>query len=237
MNKKLLTILLSLMIASVSQATIDAVQWDAIEGINLTAAGVLDWATWGDGEPLDGAAGNAATNYKLGGSGITKTLYADWDTTQTFPSAPGYEDTDYTFANASNIWTWSDGAVVASGSHVADGTIDGVGMRGWITPLGNLSVTFDGASSGDFIAKIVLRRDASCEIWADQGAQSVLVNSSAEDGTATVLFSGLDPMTIRALNPSDIAAVRLRGFAATLTPEPATIVLLGIGGLFLRRRK
>jgi len=232
MSNKLLTLLLSLMMVSVSQATVDVVQWSTDVDIDLTAVGTLDWATWGDGDGTNGALGNVSPNYKLGGSGINKTLSADWDITQLYPSDPGYEDTDYT----SGIWTWTDSATLAPGSHAPDGVIDGVGMRGWIQPLGDLSFLFDGTSTSA-MAKILLRRDAALEIWADQGGQSVLVDPTDENGTATIYYTGLEPMTIRVHNASDVDAVRLRGFAATLTPEPTTIVLLGLGGLLLRRRR
>ena len=58
-------------------------------------------------------------------------------------------------------------------------------------------------------------------------------DNTLPDGIVATFLGNLMPVTVSLHNSSDISVIE----GVTLTPEPMSLMLLGLGGLFLRRRK
>ena len=117
----------------------------------------------------------------------------------------------------------------ASGTNTA-----AIGGGGW--QVGNSAVSPDGTeSAGDIIGAYMLATAGE-----EYLAGTVLYTFSAtinEDGTIGMAnVSCIDPYGVPPMPPK-YYDLTLNGLDVTIVPEPMTILLLGLGGLFLRRRR
>jgi len=220
-------------LSSLAQAAIISADFTSDLYLDLTAEGGLDWAVWGNG--IDTTEGSlTASDYKLGGSGINKTIVAASLSDCGWMNFP-VENYSWTHVE----WDWTDGTNSTTGGHV-DGVQDGSGMRIGLDIGGTIQLDFAGASDGSQqTAKFLFRRLKSTPLYVKQGTgawQAVVGDPLTWKGMLTVAFDGTEDLSIRMLN-DHTSAYYTGGYAATLVPEPATMVMLGLGGLFLRRRK
>ena len=207
--RKFLVIVLSLALAGVSSANV------LVNG-DFQTGNANGWGTWG---------GTAVTDQDNGGAALPQTGRS---------SAGGYGD------YAGKAWGPWWGAWGNSGHNQVFAASAGQSwtMTGDLMMLSNDPIT----SNAFGVLKLVFKDAGGTEIWGQDLGQ---VNaSSIPDVWQNLSLTGVAPAgtaTVEALalffqpNGDGVGAMFYDNM--TLTPEPATLALLGLGGLVLRRRK
>ena len=187
--------------------------------IDLTAEGLVDWVDWGP-----------EVNEKAGGTAINSALTL-------------IGDGAIKAANDSRIRTsWTDGDPTAAGTDVRSfsytGTVAGNGLSFTVTATEatqTLKVYVAGWNGEGIL-------DATLSGGGTYGETfSARQDSNHQYGVFEIDFAGAgEILTISYTmgeNGGGTAWDNIGLQSATLVPEPATMLLLGLGGLVLRRRK
>ncbi|MGB2822819.1 MAG: hypothetical protein WBF17_17680, partial [Phycisphaerae bacterium] len=162
----------------------------SVSSVDLTALGTTDWAVFGRGRGHTGCTSWEAADYKKGGSGIARKMTAV-GLSSAF-GGDGVEDTDFTKVG----WSWDDGTNRKSVAHTTGGR-SGTGMRTDIDTGGHVAFEFAGPPKGSRVrACLLLRRDGVLQIVARQGGRERVIDTSAANGLATVVYDGTEPLAI-----------------------------------------
>lgn len=209
-----LGLLLTIWTASASQAAIRDVVFDEnADSLDLTAAGTLDWATFGRGEMSSGETREfspEASDSKRGGHGIVRRM----DYAGLTRGWGGSGIRDYRFTGGG--WCYDDGTRRKSLIHWT-GFLSGSGMAMELGRDGTASFQFRSPNVSPCRAYLLLRRDQPVRIVARQGDVERLVdiNDTKVVGVASVDFDGPEPLVIELRPGGDKGTVR--GIAAALT--------------------
>jgi len=133
----------------------------------------------------------------------------------------------------------SVGALVAYGDGLAGW--DNVSLHAGFNALANLGVQRDGSKANSIWTNITGASQVGETIAAGQVLMSFEVTAGAAGTTITVAdFNGTNPYSPP---PTPVATkwnsveTTLSPLEITVVPEPMTMALLGLGGLFIRRRR
>jgi len=182
----------------------------SVGSVDLTKLGKTDWAVFGRGRGLTGATSWEATDFRKGGIGIARRMKAA-GLTGAF-GGDGVEDTDFTKV----AWSWDDGTRRQSVAHTTGGR-SGTGMRVQIDKGGYVAFEFAGPGRGRKArACLLLRRDGVLQIAAEQAGREKVIDTSAANGLASVVYDGVEPLTILIRPGPKGKTGTARGFALTL---------------------
>lgn len=142
--------------------------------------------------------------------------------------------------DADLISAWSIGGISVDAGTLTIGTVNALAAKGISSP-GDQK---DGSESGIFIFQAKGTLDVGVPLVADSVLYSFTVNTAGlADGTIITIndvTTGTNPFGMPPFPMTttvDGATADMGAMSFSVVPEPLTLGLLGLGGLFLRRRK
>lgn len=213
--------------------------------VDLTAEGTLDWATWQTEQPGDETAGLAPSDRKLSGGLISSVTQI---TTNGFAL-----DTLASDAGAADFaFSWTDGTPTSIGSGEEGGlqsAMDeinvGEGFQIDIDlPTSQGTIKFYvgvRSKGGNVIGKLTVLQEG-VELYDSEDESESLIRDNGSNGNNagyyTLNWSDADigesiSLQFLAQQTGGFSYLRLFGATVGAVPEPASLTLLGIGGLLI----